>query len=227
MGAVSNKKVSADDKKIKIGICDDHYMITDSLSRLIESDLELKNQCTLVFTAHSGKALLNSTDLPRINFLILDIDLPDLNGFVLAEKIKATHPGIKILILTVSMEKEYFQRMMGIGIDGYIGKRDNPEVLISAIKDIWAGRLGISPTFSPLTSYNKKQDLLAELYNMLSPREREVFALVIQDWTSNQIAKKLSCSEATISQHRKNIIHKLQTKDLHEWYKLGRRLNLF
>ena len=214
------------DKKLRIAICEDHHLYLQGLQQLIGSDPYLKKNAVLIFTSHDGRELLSNPLLKDVNFIILDINLPGVNGFEIAETIKKEYPYIKVLILSITQDNNYLKEMMRYGIDGYIIKSDAPELIVKAIQDIESGYLGISPSFSPLTSQSKSDNELSRRFDFLSKRETEVLGYLAREMPAKDIAEQLGCKVETIYSHTKSIIRKLRTKNVEDWQKLARDKHL-
>ena len=213
--------------QLKIGICEDHEVFSDGLCILFQTSPRLKNKVKLILKADNGASLLNSTEIAKLDLLILDIDLPCTNGMKIARTIREKYPRIDILMLTQFRNIEYLQELMCAGVKGYIIKNEPKETLVGAIEDVIAGNIAISPSFCPNTMNSTKQiQLLDKRFDILSPREVEILTFVAKGMKTQQIADILNISSNTVSGHRSKICRKLKTQNLDELVEIARRKGL-
>jgi len=143
---------------------------------------------------------------------MLDITMPELDGFEVAKIIKQNHPEIKILALTMHSEESYITKMIDVGVHGYVLKDSNLEDLSTAIKTILEGKPYYSSDVSAiminsLMNKDKKKDN-SELDN-LTDREVQIINLITEGMKSSEIADQLRLSTRTIEVHRRNLMKKL------------------
>lgn len=188
-------------KGYKILIADDHKMVADGLEMIIrENDLG-----EVVSKAINGKELLQQLNSIEADLIILDVNMPVLDGLATAELIKLQYPKIKILIISQHESIELINRFVALEVDGYLPKSFEREDLIETIKKIKIGEKEF-PTI--MDAHNKKFKKILflnnEKYN-LSEREFQIILMIAKGITTRQIAEKLFLSEYTIETHRKNI----------------------
>jgi len=196
---------------INLVLADDHHLIIDGITRLLEDEVDIN----IVATCSNGKDVLDI--LPKINVdvLLLDLDMPIMNGLQCAETVKQTYPEVKIAILTMHQEKALIQKFIEFGVNGYFLKTIQKDELLYAIKTI-AGGGDYFPS-DVTKALLQKQTITADvsqspLLNELTKREIEIIRLVAQGFSNNDIGKKLFISPRTADTHRTNIMRKL---DLH------------
>ena len=154
------------------------------------------------------------TDLPEL--IVLDISMPNINGVELTKTLKNQYPTLKILILTMHKNKQYFYRAMSAGADGYLIKSDSDNELLLAINKIRNGKTYISPylvddfTEDVLKAYRNQE---ATSFTGLTKREKQVLAMVVDGYTSKDMAQKLNLSPRTIDHHRSNLLKKFKMKN--------------
>jgi len=209
---------------LRVGICED-YDLTRSGFKLIFETSRLKNLAKIVLTASNGAELFKSNRLNETELIILDIQMPKMDGFQVAERLKKEYPAIKILIFSQHLNKEYLRKLICMGIDGYLLKSDPQEAIIGAVEDIIEGNMAISPSFSPKTTEAcmKSGDVIDRRFEELSHREKEVLAMVAAGRTTADIADKLGISENTVRNHRYSISNKLRTQKLEELKSIAER----
>lgn len=197
----------------RILIADDHNLILSGIETMIEN-----NQLgEIVAKANDGKELLLKLNSIPVNFIILDINMPNLNGLETAEKVLARFPLMKILIISQYENLELIKKLKLIGVKGYLSKSFEEELFVEAIKEIWNGSL-----FFPLLEL-KKDVNSTNIYN-LTQREVEVINLISNELSTKEIAKALFLSEYTIETHRKNIIRKTGAKTTIAFLHLSKEL---
>lgn len=195
---------------IHVMIVDDHKMVREGLKQLIEFDEEIK----VIGEASDGAECLYKlrTNVPDV--ILLDINMPEMNGVETLKALnrKKNHP--KILILTVHNEIEYLIKVIDIGMDGYILKDSDSKELIRAIHSVYEGEKFIQPSMIPLL--NSKliaRDMDREKMELLSDRELEVLKLVAVGHFNKDIGKMLCISERTVKNHLSSIFKKIECTD--------------
>ena len=197
--------------KITLLLVDDHPLVREGL----RSYLAQEKAFEIVGEAVDGaEALRTAKDLlPQI--ILLDINMPGMNGLETARLLKKTVPKSKILILTMHDTKEYVSRMISTGVQGYVLKDSSPSELIAAIETVQRGET----YFSPKVSQTVLNDLVKSTRTKgkkggaeLSRRESEVLTLIAEGFGNKEIAAKLFVSVRTVETHRERIIRKL---DIH------------
>lgn len=186
----------------KIIITDDHNLVSEGLSVIITEN-ELGH---IVAKAENGKKLIELLNSQKADMLLMDVDMPVINGIDAVEIIKPRHPSLKILIITQHNSIELMKKFSSLNVDGYLLKSSTREQLIESIIRIKNGE----KCFPLLTKTKNKVEnkskflLLKEKYG-LSERECEIIILINLGLTSDQIAEKLYLSKLTVDTHRKHI----------------------
>lgn len=195
---------------ISVMIVDDHKMVREGLKKLIEFDKNIR----VIDESNDGKECINKLHFIEPDVLLLDINMPEMNGIEVLEKIIKNKVHPKILILTVHNEIEYLIRAVDIGVDGYILKDSDSRELIRAINCVYSGEKFIQPSLIPfLNSKLIARDIDKEKINSLSERELEVLKLVARGLFNKDIGDKLCISERTVKNHLFNIFRKINCAD--------------
>jgi DNA-binding NarL/FixJ family response regulator len=198
--------------EIRVVIADDHPIVRHGLKEIIESDSLLK----VVAEAGDGADALQKIEQLRPDVAVLDIDMPDMDGFAVSREIRRKNLPVEIVILTIHREEELFQEALDIGVKGYVLKDSAITDVISSIKSAAAGRAYISPPLSAfLLNRRSRADALAKQnpgLESLTPMERRILRLIAEDKTSKEIARQLFISYRTVETHRTNISRKLELK---------------
>lgn len=197
---------------ITVMIVDDHKMIREGLKRVLETNGDIK----VVTEANDGKEclkVLRETSI-KPDIILLDINMPVMNGMDVLQVLKKRKLKSKIILLTVHSEIEYLLSAVDLGIDGYVLKDSDSTELLRAIKVVHGGDRFIQPSLIPLL--NSKliaRDLDQEKIQKLSGREIEVLKLVAVGMFNKEIGMKLDISERTVKNHLSSIFKKIECTD--------------
>ena len=207
--------------KTRIIVADDHALLRDNLTAAInrETDLEVIGQ------AADGLEALALVEALRPDLVLLDINMPNLNGLEAAREITRQFPEIKIVALTMFTDKRYVLGMLQAGARAYFCKSSPYEELTSVIRTVLQGGVYLSPK---VTEVVVKEAIKPEpdLLSLLSAREKEVLGLTVEGKTAREIAKILYISRRTVEANRLNIMRKLNLRNLAETVKFGLRAGL-
>ena len=195
---------------INIVIADDHKMIREGMKQI----LELEGNIKVVGEANDGQECLNLLKDINADVLLLDINMPNMNGLETLVKIKKMNLPIKVIILTVHDEVDYLIRAIDIGVDGYILKDSDSSELKKAIFAVYEGESYIEPSLIPVLNSKmiKRNDDKAKIES-LTKRELEILILVAIGSFNKDIAEKLDISERTVKNHVSNIFKKIDVLD--------------
>ncbi|WP_276088203.1 response regulator transcription factor [Pedobacter sp. JY14-1] len=206
---------------ITIGIADDHLLVIQGIRAMLS-----KSNFEIVFSTNNGKGLLENLYEIQPDVLLLDIQMPDMNGIDLCREISRNYPDVKIIALTNMDESHYVKQMIRNGAHGYLLKNTDQTTMIEAIEEVMMG--------NQYLDRQVQQSLMDEVLLgkrrsvqqvMLTKRETEILALIAAEYSNNEIAEQLFISLRTVETHRLNISHKLNAKNLvslvKEAYKRG------
>lgn len=199
-------------KKIKVVIVDDHALIREGIKKL----LELEDTLEMVGLAGDGYEALRVISETRPDVVLLDINMPSMNGIDCLKHIKKEFPDIKVIMLTIHEDAEYLIETINIGAEGYVLKDAEVSSLIKAINNVVNGEVYIHPTLSGiLVREYKKKDRNSDEYseNELTKREYEVIRLISKGYNNKEIAIELFISEKTVKNHVSNIFKKIKVTD--------------
>lgn len=198
--------------KKTICIVDDHQFIIDGIKRMLKSE-----ETFIVdqeFT-HPILALDFFSQKPiKVDLLICDISMPELNGIELMQRIKSINPGQKILALTMHEDIEFAKQLYLIGVEGYLFKNSSQDKFIEAINRILLGKTTfensiLQEVLKEVKSTNEKNDL-----TLLTEREVEILKLIVEEKSSKEIADALEISKQTVDTHRKHILKKTKVNGI-------------
>ncbi len=191
-------------------IADDHSMIREGLKQLLELDGDI----SVIEEACDGKDCLEKLETCHPDVLLLDINMPKMNGLQVLEILRENKSDVKVLVLTVHNEIEYLLKAVDIGIKGYMLKDSSSSELKEAIFAINNGEDFIQPSLIPmLNSKMLEKDTDQEKLNSLTKREYEVLKLLAVGMFNKEVAAKLNISERTVKNHVSNIFKKIGVTD--------------
>lgn len=194
----------------KVVIVDDHSMVREGLKQL----LELNGDVEVIGEACDGVECLMLLEKVLPQVLLLDINMPKMNGLEVLEKLKEENINVKVIILTVHNEIEFLLKAVEIGIDGYLLKESDSSELKKAISHVVRGETYIQPSMIPLlNSRMLERDIEKEKINLLTRRELEVLKLLSVGLYNKEIGKKLDISERTVKNHISSIFKKIDVTD--------------
>lgn len=194
---------------IKLVIADDHLMVREGLKQILEyqGDIEVIGQ------ADDGIQCLELIKKLQPDVVLLDINMPNMNGIQTLQILRQNMNKTKVLILTIHNEIEYLLKAVEIGVNGYVMKDSESSVLKKAIFAVYEGETYIEPSLTPLMK--EKLDKLNQQSeeDLLTRREIEVLRLLAEGLFNKEIAYKLSISEKTVKNHVSNIFKKIGVSD--------------
>ena len=195
---------------IRVLIADDHKMVREGLRRILEFDGEIQ----VIDETDNGEECIKKIRSSKPDIVLLDINMPVMNGIEALQEIRKKKLKTKVIILTVHNEIEYLLRAVDIGIDGYVLKDSDAHELIRAVTSVYEGDKFIQPSLIPLL--NSKliaRNLDAERLEQLSKREIEVLKLVAVGMFNKEIGVELGISERTVKNHLSSIFKKIDSSD--------------
>lgn len=196
--------------EVKIIIADDHSMVREGLKQLLELEGDIK----VIGEAIDGEDCLKLLQRVVPQILLLDIDMPKINGLDVLKKIKEKKIDLKVIILTVHNEIEYLLKAVEIGIDGYILKDSDSAQLREAIFTVISGESYIQPSMIPmLESKIVERNTDQAKIDLLTKRELEVLKLLSIGLYNKEIGEKLDISERTVKNHISSIFRKINVTD--------------
>lgn len=204
---------------IQLLIADDHQILLDGFKSIFDNidDIEV------VGTANNGQEVLDFVAQQVVDVILLDINMPVLNGVETCKRLTKLYPSIHVIALSMYDQQSYFKRMIQYGACGYLLKNDNIDEIEKAIRTVMSGEKYIS---SQLQEQFASIDFLAKTSRdnysaALSPRELDVLKLVAEGFTDPKIAEQLFISHHTVNSHRKKMLSKFNAKNTAELVKIS------
>ena len=193
--------------KISVHICDDHQMMIDGLKLLI-ADIE---GISVVGQSKNGKELLKWLDTNEVDVILLDINMPVMDGIEACKKINENETEVKIIFLSMINQSSIVHSLIQSGAKGYLLKNSGHDELADAIAKVYAG--GVYFDDNVFKEATKKPKSFSTIIPKVTKREKEILTLIVKEFTSIEIAKELFISHGTVETHRRNLISKLAVKN--------------
>jgi two-component system invasion response regulator UvrY len=197
-------------EKISILIADDHTLVRETWSFILNTD----NRFKVIAESGSGEEAVELSKQLRPNIVIMDINLPGMNGIEATQLIRKFSPASRILGVSLHTQPTYARKMIQKGAMGYVTKNSSREEMFKAITEIQAGRRYICEEIKNILSEQviNGEDQQGGL-NALSQREIEIINFIKKGFSSKEIAENLDISVKTVEVHRYNILKKLNLKN--------------
>lgn len=210
--------------KHNILLADDHKLFLEGLVRLFAKEEDLH----VLYFAYNGKHIIQYLDShpgELVDLVITDISMPDVDGIALNNHVKKVRPDTKTLVVSMHTDTGMVDTLVQNDVDGYLSKNADSEEFLRAVRTI----LGGQKYFSELVKqayidrvFNKEKDT----FEALTAREKEVLALIAQEYTTQEIADRLFLSKHTVETYRKTLLSKLKVRNLAGLTKYAVKLGL-
>lgn len=202
-------------KEIRVVVADDHPIFRQGLRQIITAEPGL----LLVGEAGDGVSALNAIEATEPDVALLDVNMPGLDGFAVAEEIIKRKLSVQVVFLTMHRDESFFNAAINLGVRGYVLKDSAMADVVQSILAAAAGENFISPALSTflVNRGRRREDLSEQAQGIdgLTPAERRILHLIAQAKTNKQIATELFISVRTVEHHRSNICKKLGLKTSH------------
>jgi DNA-binding NarL/FixJ family response regulator len=210
---------------IKVMIADDHQIVREGLRAMLEKEHDIQ----VVGEAVDGRMTERLARELVPDVIIMDVAMPDLNGIEATRQIVAELPGVKIIALSMHDDRRFVLNMLKAGAAGYMLKDCAFKDLAKAIRVVMAHKTYLSHEIADIVVKDylaSSSPMESSVFQLLSPREREVLQLIAEGKTSGQIADNLHISVKTVESHRQQIMMKLKIKSVAELTKYAIREGL-
>lgn len=209
--------------KIKVLLIDDHHLVRKGIRLLLEDVEDIE----VIGEASNGKEGLEKIKMLQPDLALVDISMPEMNGIEMVGQAKKQFPQFKSLILSMHNSEEYILQSLDAGACGYMLKDSTQEEMLRAIREVNKGERFFSNAVANLI-INAYMNLNRQVQHqndkkktILSDREKEIIALLIEGLNSKEIAEKLDLSVRTVDNHRANIMKRLQVRNTAELVKIA------
>lgn len=192
-------------------IVDDHKVLANGLAALLEKQGSLK----VKGIAHNGREALEFLQKESVDLLITDVNMPDMNGIELLSEIRQNYQGQKVMVLSMHQEVSVVKSILKLNPEAFLSKHADEEVFVEAITAVKKGEVYYGEDIKSILidSLRGADTSPSEMVPTLSQREKEVLELIVQEFSTKEIAEKLFLSLHTIETYRKNLLRKLDAKN--------------
>ena len=200
---------------IRVAITDDQRLFRVGLRFIISSFDNLE----IVLEAEHGQDLLEKLPSNSVDVILLDMEMPVLDGYETTLQVKEQYPDVKILMLSMHNDEHLIARMMEVGANGYLLKDESPDILKQAIEQViendyfFTKYIMESMIKSRVNPKKQKGNPMSQSAVHLTTREIEILLLICQQKTSKEIADELFIAPVTVNDHRKNLLSKTQSRN--------------
>lgn len=195
---------------VRIVLADDHALFREGLQLMLEQEASYQ----VVATAEDGQVLLSRLAEVDCDLILLDLNMPHLNGLESLERIKTSFPQVRVIVLSNYDQLEFKREVARLGANGYLLKNSSSAVLRKAIEAVMAGKTVFFEYKS--TEDNIDKDFFTDEFlrrYSLTRREFDIIRCIARALTTREIADQLFISEHTVMTHRKNLLRKLEVKN--------------
>lgn len=193
-------------------LVDDQSIFLDG----IESLLERMPEVVLIGKASNGRDALDLVDAHKPDLVLMDINMPGMDGIEASKRMRKTSPDTKVIVLSMYGHREFVLELLDSGVGGYLLKTTNKEELMTAIRTVAAGKQYIAAELRAMAAQaDRNADRDGETkYGPLTTREMQIVKLILKEHTTQEIAERLFLSIPTVETHRRNIFHKLDCRNI-------------
>ena len=211
--------------KTRILLVDDHKILRDGICSLVKG----YNDMQVVGEAADGRTAIRLVKELSPDVVIMDISMPDLNGIDATRKITADYPKVKVIALSMHYDRQFVSEIFRAGASGYLIKDSAFDELEHAVRVVMDGKTYINPQIASLVVESLVTQLPSashKAFSLLTEREREVLQLISEGKSTKQIAAELSVSAKTVESHRRQVMGKLNIRNVAELTKYAIREGL-
>ncbi len=195
-------------KKLNLLIADDHAILRESLLNSLLHHPSIES----IETVENGQQLLDACNIKLPELILLDINMPVIDGLGACKAIKKLYPSVKVVFLTMHNNPQYFYEAKAVNCDGYIFKTAGLDEIIKSIHKIQAGEKYFSPAVVDALLSNTGNDKNGK--PNLTEREHEVLKLILDEFSNKEIAEKLIISQRTVDAHKRNLLAKTNSRNI-------------
>ena len=199
-------------KKLKLYIVDDHKLFREGLKLLLSTQDFVQH----IYEASNGREFVENLALADCDVVLMDIEMPEMNGIEATEAALRLKPGLKIIVLSMYGDEQYYYKMVDAGVKGFVLKNSGIEKVVAAIRKVADGENYFSEellmnSLSNMREGGKNEPEVPD--NEISEREMEILYHVCLGLSNQEIADKLFISKRTVDKHRANLLSKTGCKN--------------
>ncbi len=210
--------------RVRVLVADDHTIVRQGLVSLLSES----GECEVVAEAADGLEAVEKAHATHPEVAVLDLSMPRLSGLEVVRRLHEELPGTRLLVLTVHEEEEYVLPIVRAGAAGYLVKDSAASELLAAVRAVHSGRGYFGPQAARALAEQVRhpETPAGDPYGPLTPREREVFHLVVEGRTTKEIARAMGISLKTADNHRSRVLAKLGVHNTAELVRYAARKGL-
>ena len=193
--------------KAEIILADDHEIFREGMKSMLESTQKIK----VIGEASNGLEVLDLLNQMKVDLVLLDINMPKMNGLETASIISKQYPEIKVLILSMFNDAKHIQEVMKSGANGYVLKDSSKKILLEGIAAVLEGASYYVDEVKEILFNSLKNDTVKSKVE-LTTNEKQILKLICDEYSTHQIADQLNISTHTVESHRKNLLAKTGAK---------------
>ncbi len=196
--------------KIRLGIIDDHAVVVDGLKVMLSSFAQLE----VVYSSQNGNDVMNDLHSTNVDVLLMDIQMPDINGIDLCKQVVRSFPGIRVIAFSSFDDSNYVKQIIRSGAKGYLLKNTDKLTILNAIETVMQGESFMDETIKKILLQESLTGQRRSIFEVpLTKREKEILRMVANGLSNQEVADKLFISLRTVETHRLNINQKLDVKN--------------
>jgi DNA-binding NarL/FixJ family response regulator len=194
--------------RTRVILADDHKIVTEGLRVVLEPEFEL------LCTVEDGRALVAEAEARRPDVIVADISMPLLNGIDAVQQLRKSGVRSKVIFLTMHADASYANRAFEVGGQGFVLKHSAPDELVTAIREVAAGRTYVTPRIAGdlLQAIRRESSVEQDSFQQLTPRQREVLQLLAEGRSAREAGDILHISQRTVEFHKYRIMQTLNLK---------------
>ncbi|MCV6628394.1 MAG: response regulator transcription factor [Flavobacteriaceae bacterium] len=192
---------------ISVYIVDDHKLVIDGLSLLLQDEKDIE----VIGYSLNAEEALEKISPAKVDVVLLDINLPRMNGIDCCKKLLKKHPELKIIAISMHKENSLIKLMLQNGAKGYVLKNAGKEEVVAAIEAVYQNQTYLGKAVNEIVLQNvfqKKKEEKSHPFPAISRREKDVLNCILDEFTTQEIADKLCISFGTVETHRRNMLIK-------------------
>jgi len=191
-------------------LVDDHSIVTDGIKALLQNEVDI----TIKGEAPNGKIALDMLRVLKIDLVLMDIDMPELNGVDTLKVIKKEFAHIKVVMLTMHDEKAMISKLIDLGADGYLLKNSSKAELLTCLRGVANNEKYISSEATSILLQVEEDKIANSALDQLTERELEIIRLIAEGLSNKEIGEKLFISHRTVDTHRTNLMSKIEVHNV-------------
>lgn len=207
---------------IELLLVDDHDLVRSGLRRLLEEESDFK----IIGEAGTGEDALKMARQSNPDVILMDINMPGMGGLEATRRLLASNPKVKIIAVSMYSEEPYPSRLLEAGAAGYLSKDSAAEEVVSAVRQVAAGKSYVAPSIASKLAVSLIQGSRGSPFDTLSQREMQVVLMVTQGQSTKAISDSLCLSPKTVSTYRYRVFEKLDVSNDVELTRLAMRYGL-